>query len=237
MDADYKFIYYDIGSYGSESDSTVFRKSGLGRRFEKPMLSWEQDGLELPFDDRIENTQISVPHVFVGDQAFKLQRHLMTPYRREGANISQRHFNYRLCRTRRLAENGFGTLVARWRVLDGRIDLKLDTVISVVRACICLHNMIMTMDSADRTESKYLTPNFVDDEDEDGTVILGGWRNEIGDGLHSAVAGDHAYADPLDDLDEENENGAKYRRRFKNYFFSEDGQLQWQVERVQSCRY
>lgn len=32
VDADYKFVCVDVGSYGSSSDSSIFKQSNMGRR-------------------------------------------------------------------------------------------------------------------------------------------------------------------------------------------------------------
>lgn len=62
-DARYRFLYVDVGAYGSEGDASVFFKSDFGQ-------SISQDTIELP-----ENTiigSINMPYTFVGDDAFPL---------------------------------------------------------------------------------------------------------------------------------------------------------------------
>ena len=54
---------------------------------------------------------------------FPLQDWLMPPYPGSSLiNELRKIFNYRLSRARRVTENTFGTLVARWRVLQSPID-------------------------------------------------------------------------------------------------------------------
>ena len=52
----------------------------------------------------------SIPHVFVGDDAFRLTAYLTKPYPQIGLTEQKRVFNYRLSRCRRISENGFGIL-------------------------------------------------------------------------------------------------------------------------------
>lgn len=63
VDADYKFIYIDVGSYGSASDSTVFKNSNTGRRHQDNLLNIPI-GRTLPND---ENGKI-MPFCIVGDE-------------------------------------------------------------------------------------------------------------------------------------------------------------------------
>lgn len=73
VDAQYKFIAVDIGSYGREGDAGTFLKSNLGKR----ILSEQYN---LPDPARIPETDLIQQHVILGDEAFALHKNLMKPY-------------------------------------------------------------------------------------------------------------------------------------------------------------
>ena len=73
VDADYKFVAVDIGSYGKEGDAAIFKKSEIGKRIENGTLN-------IPSAAPIPGTNTIIPHVFIGDQAFALKPNLMTPF-------------------------------------------------------------------------------------------------------------------------------------------------------------
>jgi hypothetical protein len=64
----------------------------------------------------------------------------MTPFPGKRATLAQTEFNYRLSRARRIVENAFGVLAARWRVFLNRIDLCPQNAKSVVKGALALHN-------------------------------------------------------------------------------------------------
>ncbi|XP_050322662.1 uncharacterized protein LOC126754594 [Bactrocera neohumeralis] len=109
-DAKYTFTAISVGAYGSQSDGGIFHAT----RFGEDLL---ENRLPLPPDTPLPLSSHPFPYYFVGDCAFPLKNNLMKPY--PGVNITraQRIFNYRLSRARRVIENAFGILTARWRVL------------------------------------------------------------------------------------------------------------------------
>ena len=81
-------------------------------------------------------------------------------------------FNYRLSRARRVIENSFGILVARWRVFQKPIDAKPERVEKIILAAIVLHNYLKQTDNA------CYTPNgFVDSKNNSGNIMPGQWRS------------------------------------------------------------
>ena len=107
------------------NDARVFSKSSFGTALQRNALNLPSRG------------------VFLGDDAFPLQTNLLKPYSRCGPlSETQRVFNYRLSRARRVVENAFGLLVARFRIFEKPIPLSLRTTEQVVKTCCALHNWL-----------------------------------------------------------------------------------------------
>ncbi|XP_030758030.1 protein ALP1-like [Sitophilus oryzae] len=139
-DAKYNFICVDIGAYGSHSDGGVLNNSSFGKK----LLA---DDLDIPQSEELPNcpTKIKIPHFFVGDEAFPLKENLMRPYSkpREGSLArDERIFNYRLSRARKIIENTFGIMVARFRIFHRIINGNTETVDGIVKSAVCLYNFI-----------------------------------------------------------------------------------------------
>ena len=74
---------------------------------------------------------------YLGDEIFPLKPWLLKPY--PGVNLSEEPlvYNYRLSRCRRIIENTFGILVARWRILSTSISsAEVKNIENYVLACI-----------------------------------------------------------------------------------------------------
>ena len=82
-----------------------------------------------------------MPYVMVADEVFPLSKHIMRPYGGNNLDRDQQIFNYRLSRARIMVEGAFGLLVARWRVLESRLQIPPTTATAVVKACCILNKM------------------------------------------------------------------------------------------------
>lgn len=102
-------------------------------------------------------------------------------------------FNYRLSRARRIIENSFGILAARyctcvtqmimdshaqcfvcrWRLFRRPIISQPGRVVVYTKAAIALHNFLRTTES-----TVYCPPGFTDGEDGEGNVLEGTWRRD-----------------------------------------------------------
>ena len=137
VDADLKFIAIDMGAYGRNSDGGIFSNSNLGRAIASNTLHFPDD-TPLPGAAHIG----PMPFVVIGDEAFPLQQHLMRPFPGKGCPKNQQIYNYRLSRARRIVENAFGVLAARWRVYHTKLAVRPQWVNSIVKATCVLHNFL-----------------------------------------------------------------------------------------------
>ncbi|CAH1987015.1 unnamed protein product [Acanthoscelides obtectus] len=65
-DSNYRFIYVDVGAYGSECDSSIFKESSLWKSIQKKSL-------ELPSAKPLPGSEATnVPYFLIGDEAFGL---------------------------------------------------------------------------------------------------------------------------------------------------------------------
>ncbi|XP_024889414.1 uncharacterized protein LOC112465882 [Temnothorax curvispinosus] len=111
----------DIGATGRQSDGGIF--SSKMRKY------FEEDRMGVPNLVSVLDSDTVLHFVAVGDQAFPLTTYLMTPYPENNKlSLDQRIFNYRLSRARRIIENTFGILTAKWRILRRTIDANIETM-------------------------------------------------------------------------------------------------------------
>jgi len=137
--ANLKFVTVDIGAYGKQSDGGLFPYSALYQ-------SLETRSLKLPEDTVLPNSEITLPYVFVGDEAYPLTTYLMKPYKRRTLDRSKTIFNYRLSRARRVVECTFGICASEWRILDKAIEAKVGTAVEIVKCIALLHNIIIDVE-------------------------------------------------------------------------------------------
>lgn len=156
VDANCKFVVIDVGSYGKEGDAGIFNKSKMGLLVKNKII--------FPPPKNLPHSNILVPHVIVGDEAFSLSEHVMKPYSK--AQILQdghkRMFNYCLSKARRVSENAFGIMCAIFRIFFTPIHLKPKTVDLIVTVCCCLHNLLRDEYLSENLFKADTTPNFTD---------------------------------------------------------------------------
>ncbi|CAC5403749.1 unnamed protein product [Mytilus coruscus] len=180
VDANYRFNYVDVGK------------------------SIENELINFPGPKELHGRHQKVPFVVVGDEAFPMKEYRMKPYpHRGGLDYSQRIFNYRLSRARRIVENDFGILCNRFRVLRAPILSSPDKVEKIVLCCCALYNFL-------RPETQ--TANDAENGQDIGTGLLKVPPGASGGSRNSCQA-------------------RQIRDEFKEYFFN-TGQVPWQANAV-----
>ena len=134
-DADYKFLWADIGAAGSASDAQIFNSCEL-----KECL--ENGSLGLPEPNTLPNDNENVSYFFVGDDAFGLRPTTMKPFTLRGLTTEERIFNYRLSRAGRVVENAFGILANRFQFMSSTMQHQVPTMKLIFKTCLILYNLM-----------------------------------------------------------------------------------------------
>jgi len=206
VDADYKFVWVSMGSYGSCSDAQVYNNSDLSELL-------ESNELKLPPPEPItaDPTQREIPYFLIGDDAFPLREYMLKPYSRRYLEHDERIFNYRLSRARRVVENAFGIMASRFQLLLGLMQQRPENVDKVILACTVLHNMIRIREGDD---------SDLDHETHDHRVIPGRWRQ-----AGELLDGDHG-----EEGSSANARGNDIRDHLAMFFTSGEGEVEWQED-------
>ena len=112
---------------------------------------------------RFQNGQLNfdpLPYFLIGDEIFPIKTWLMRPIPGK-LNLAEQicdNFN-RILRARRVIENRFGILVARWRLYRTPIVASVENAESYVLETLALHNYLRLTDNA-----TYTTKGLVDSE-------------------------------------------------------------------------
>lgn len=138
-DANYRFTFVDVGSYGRCSDSNIFRNSDFHR-------SLNDNTLNVPNNQPISSNGEALPFVFVADEAFGILEHVQRPYGGKNLSHQKKIFNYCLSRARRFIECTFGIMTNKWRIFHRPIDVPYDFAVVIVKACCLIHNFVRERD-------------------------------------------------------------------------------------------
>lgn len=206
VDADYRFLYCDVGCNGRMSDGGVFAKCTLNAALQRSIAN-------VPNPRKISGIEEPLSFHIVADDAFPLRDDIMKPHKVRHLTQEQRIFNYRLSRARRVVENAFGILSNRFRLFLTTIALSPEKVEVLVLAACALHNYLLT-----KSDTNYLSPALLDHEDmTTHQIIHGQWRQQQ---QLQSVGLPH------------NKNpkvAAKHKRDIlTQYFSSAEGSVEWQ---------
>lgn len=213
-DSNYNFIYADVGCQGRISDGGVFKHTSLYKNL-------EEKSLNVPGWEALPGRTCPVPFVFVADDAFALSTYMMKPYpgHKPGSSTSERVYNYRLSRARRIIENVFGIMSSKFRVLLKPIPLAPEKAEVIVLSCIYLHNFLRR-NSVSR--SNYTPAGIFDSYDTDGNLIEGSWRKELDE--------NNTLVDLRTLPRKSTTNLHEIRNEFRDYFLTPEGEVSWQYD-------
>nr|XP_032510778.1 uncharacterized protein LOC116765451 [Danaus plexippus plexippus]XP_032510779.1 uncharacterized protein LOC116765451 [Danaus plexippus plexippus]XP_032510781.1 uncharacterized protein LOC116765452 [Danaus plexippus plexippus]XP_032510782.1 uncharacterized protein LOC116765452 [Danaus plexippus plexippus] len=170
VDSNYCFIFADIGAQDRISDGGIFQNSVLWEKISTGTIN-------LPPDSPLSDGQCNMPHVFLGDGAFALSKHVMIPF--PGNHVMgslQRTFNMRLSSARVVVENVFGLLTTVFRIFKKPMEIKKDKAKLITMTCILLHNFLRNS----RTSRDIYTPRGTFDTVVDGEIMNeGSWRRNV----------------------------------------------------------
>lgn len=134
VDADYRFIYCQCGSYGAESDGGVFKESKLSKYVEGNLLNIPEPKDILGFG--------KIPYFFIGDAAFAQSSFVLKPYSGIFLSADKENFNKRLSSARMVVEQAFGILSNTFRFLLNGIYAEPENVENqVLSACVVMNIM------------------------------------------------------------------------------------------------
>ena len=166
-DANYCFTLFDLGQYGSNNDSGVLANSQMGQMF-------EDDLLHVPPDTKLQKDDLhDCPYFLLEDEIFPLKKWLMRPFPGKTADEKERIYNYGHSRARRVIENCFGILSARFLILQKPTRASVESAEKYVLACLALYNYVRLTDNA-----HYTPAGFTDSEGKHGNFVPGEWRSQ-----------------------------------------------------------
>lgn len=206
----YEFIYVDVGKQGRISDGGVIQATSFHNRL-------QNGSLNLP--TKIECDE-GLNFVFIGDEAFALEEHILKPYPQKNLDYQKRIYNYRLARARNVVENAFGLIANRFRILLTSININTYDINYIVLAICTLHNFLMKNSSSYIKQTSFDSENVETHEIEPGT-----WRQEINN-INETIAS-------LQTNSVKNSSAiAKINRDEYLKFFNEKGKISWQDEMI-----
>lgn len=212
VDANYCFTFVNVGCQGRISDGGVYANTSLATLI-------ENNALNMPEASPLPGRTLSVPYVFIGDDAFPLRQHILKPYPGlQNKASGERIFNYRLSRARRISENSFGILSSVFRVLRKPMLLEPNKATKVVLACLYLHNFLRRSSTS---KNIYTPPGTFDAEDfEKGILIPGQWRkNQANLNLLISLRNVPRRATAI---------AHEIRTEFRDFFLTDQGKVPWQ---------
>ena len=205
VDADYRFLWAEVGGQGHMSDAQIYLETSLREAFEDGTINRPAP---CPLTDDADD-DTPVPYFLVSDDAFALKDYCMKPFSRNTMAPRELIFNYRLSRARRVVENAFGLLAQRFRVMLRTCELQPDNVRMLIKCCLTLHSILL--------QRVPPAPEAVDREDANRNLLPGVWREHV---IWEDI--------PHPQAGRANTAGKRVRETLADFFGSPAGIVPWQ---------
>ena len=86
VDADYKFLYVDVGAEGGACDGGIWKACTLHAAIEARLV-------RMPLPEPIPNDDKFIPYNFIGDDAFAMKTRLIKPFSHHSQEVREMIFN------------------------------------------------------------------------------------------------------------------------------------------------
>lgn len=148
VDVNYRFMFIDVGGYGSQHDAGTFRASDFCRALENNLL-------DLPEPSQLPGSNVKLPYFFVGDNAYPIMENLMKPVPGKELPPIFNIYNKRISRGRSVAENAFALKCQIWRIFYTTIQTNPEVVDLIVKCCCLLQNILIDMSEINQDNLKF----------------------------------------------------------------------------------
>lgn len=138
VDFFYRFIFIDVGGYGSHSDGGILAASDFFRAL-------KEDELEIPETISLPGSDFELPYFFVADAAFPLSERIMKPFPGKNLPAEAQKYNKRISCARVKVENAFAFVCQKWRIFYTTIQLEPHVVDWIVKCTCLLHNILIDL--------------------------------------------------------------------------------------------
>ena len=110
----------------------------------------QNNELNTPHNNYLSNSDITMPYIFISNEAFPSLDNLMKPHSRNQLNLESEYFNKRLSRARKTVECTFGLIFSKWRIVSKAIERSEKTTDRIIKAICVLHNTIIDKEGYER---------------------------------------------------------------------------------------
>ncbi|KPJ19550.1 hypothetical protein RR48_05936, partial [Papilio machaon] len=140
-DADYKFTVIEVVGRECKRDGNIFHFSTS--QFKKVL---ERQQYIIPPGQKLPGSDLTLPHVLVGNAGYPLKTYLMRPYPSLKLDNERKIFNDRLFRARDTIDVAFGVLTNKWHIFNKSLETNTKHAVLIIKATCLLHNIVVDKD-------------------------------------------------------------------------------------------